>query len=114
MEQAFGVPGHGFHEASLSIAISGTIENISRKGDWARYLLITDAPENAAIRLNWKNKEAFKKGEHVYAVCELSTPRKETPGGMKTYEDLIVYDMVSARGPRADAVDRGDMATVNE
>ena len=93
-EEYFGLKGKFFAPPDVNICLSGEVVGVIESGDWLRYIIKTD--ERTTIKTNMKKLDRqpdIKKGTKIYAVCSVSTPKKEVNGRTEYYEDILITDL---------------------
>ena len=100
-EEKFGVRGRFYPRPAFELCLKGTVHSAREENGWMRYQveLPSRGDNKTLIRLSMNKLERqpdLKKGDEIYAVCGLTTPKKIINGKSVTFEDLIVIDMASA------------------
>ncbi len=96
-EEAFGVKGAFFKEFDCKIYLSGEIISTLEDNEWIRIILRTNANDRpVSVQINMRKLDRqpkIERGDKVYVVCGLSTPKKVLNGETVYFENLIVSDI---------------------
>lgn len=102
MEKEFGIHGNFYYPPESSYKLSGTIKDKVGDNGWIRYFITPDG-EDGEVRVSakpFRSLPELEKGDHVYVICNISTPMKEYErDGVKYkqyFKDLLVSDLVKA------------------
>ena len=98
-DKYFGIHGKFYPIPSCEICLKGKISNVLDNNDWMRYQI--EIPEEdgkkSSLRLSMKKIDRhpdINKGDEVCVIGSLTTPKKEINGKNRTFEDILVMDIV--------------------
>ncbi len=100
VEQKFGVKGHFYNPFQCEISLKGKVVSFQDQGQWFNMTLEVDGDNNDRrkhnVRLGMRKidrQPVINEGDTVYAVCSLSTPKKEVDDRTIEFTNIVVSDI---------------------